>query len=90
MRSDAASRYACSALRPSGPVVAQVAALNPKYFQRWEVRLRGERIGEVLAATEQAACMRAIHRFHISRKEDQRELSVHLIEENGGTRWRPT
>jgi hypothetical protein len=45
------------------------------YYRRWAVYLRGELIGEVLAATEQAACLRAIRRFGISR-EDQRELEV--------------
>ena len=55
--------------------------VNRKYYQRWEVRIRGERIGEVLAATSRAACMRAVHRFKITKEEDQRELSVHRIEE---------
>jgi hypothetical protein len=41
------------------------------YYRRWEVWLRGEKIGEVLAATEKAACLRAIHRFKISREEQQ-------------------
>jgi hypothetical protein len=45
------------------------------YYRRWTVYLRGERIGEVLAATEQAACLRAIRRYNIS-DEDRRELSV--------------
>jgi hypothetical protein len=30
------------------------------YYRRWEVWLRGKRIGEVLAATERAACLRAM------------------------------
>jgi hypothetical protein len=50
------------------------------YYRRWSVYLRGERIGEVLAATEQAACTRAIHRFKISRK-DQKELEVRRARE---------
>jgi hypothetical protein len=45
------------------------------YYRRWEVWLRGERLGEVLAATERAACARAIQRFKI-REEDRRELEV--------------
>jgi hypothetical protein len=45
------------------------------YHRRWAIYLRGELIGEVLAATEQAACLRAIHRFGISR-EAQKELEV--------------
>jgi hypothetical protein len=35
----------------------------------------GERIGQVLAATEKAACLRAIHKFGISR-EAQKDLQV--------------
>jgi hypothetical protein len=51
-------------------------AMAPKtYFRRWAVYLRGERLGEVLAATERAACLRAVQRFKISR-EDQKELQV--------------
>ena len=49
--------------------------LHKPYYRRWAVYLRGERIGEVLAATEQAACLRAIQRLKISR-EDQQELQV--------------
>jgi hypothetical protein len=45
------------------------------HYRRWTVYLRGEPIGEVLAATERAACLRAIQRFKISR-EDQKELEV--------------
>jgi hypothetical protein len=45
------------------------------YYRRWTVYLRGDRIGEVLAATEKAACLRAIRRFRIS-SEDRRELRV--------------
>jgi hypothetical protein len=45
------------------------------YYRRWAVYLRGELIGEVLAATHEAACLRAVHKFRISR-EDQRELEV--------------
>ena len=50
--------------------------MTPKpYYRRWSIWLRGELLGEVLAATEQAACLRAIQRFKIGR-EDQRELQV--------------
>jgi hypothetical protein len=45
------------------------------YYRRWAVYLRGERLGEVLAATERAACLRAVQRFKIAR-EDQAELEV--------------
>jgi hypothetical protein len=45
------------------------------YYRRWDVYLRGERIGEVLAATQHAACMRAIHKFRI-KDEERRELEV--------------
>jgi hypothetical protein len=50
------------------------------YYRRWAVYLRGERIGEVLAANERAACLRAIQRFRISR-EDQSELQVRRAED---------
>ena len=57
-----------------------------RYHRRWEVWLRGERIGEVLAATERAACLRAIQRFRIS-TEDQKELEVRRPKESeAGTR----
>jgi NhaP-type Na+/H+ and K+/H+ antiporter len=45
------------------------------YHRRWTVYLRGELIGEVLAATQEAACMRAIHKFKI-KDEDRSELEV--------------
>jgi hypothetical protein len=45
------------------------------YYRRWAVYLRGELIGEVLAATHEAACLRAFQRFKVSR-EDQKELGV--------------
>jgi hypothetical protein len=45
------------------------------YYRRWEVLLRGERIGFVFAATHAAACLRAIHKFSI-KPEDRRELEV--------------
>jgi hypothetical protein len=48
------------------------------YYRRWEVWLRGERLGEVLAATERAACARAIQRFRIA-QEDRSELEVSRV-----------
>jgi hypothetical protein len=60
----------------SGPSKAYLPGMAPQpYYRRWKVYLRGERIGEVLAATERAACLRAIQKLRISR-EDQRELQV--------------
>jgi hypothetical protein len=41
--------------------------------RRWEVFVRGEKIGEVYGVTERAACVRAVVRFKISR-EDQEAL----------------
>jgi hypothetical protein len=51
------------------------AMAPPTYYRRWDVYLRGEQIGEVLAATERAACLRAVQRFKIAR-EDQGQLRV--------------
>jgi hypothetical protein len=45
------------------------------YYRRWDVYLRGERLGEVLAATHDAACLRAVHKFKV-KPEDRRELEV--------------
>ena len=45
------------------------------YYRRWEVYLRDERIGEVLAATEKAACLRAIQRFKVP-PEERHQLEV--------------
>jgi hypothetical protein len=45
------------------------------YYRRWVVYLRGELLGEALAATERAACVRAIQRFAI-KEEDRGELEV--------------
>jgi hypothetical protein len=45
------------------------------YYRRWDVFLHGERIGEVLAATHDAACQRAIYKFKI-KPEDRHELGV--------------
>jgi hypothetical protein len=55
-----------TALRP-GPATAR------DWRQRED--LRDERIGEVFAATERAACLRAIQRFKI-KDEDRRDLEV--------------
>jgi hypothetical protein len=64
----------CRTLALASP--AYLPAMAPQtYYRRWNVYLRGERIGEVLAATHDAACMRAIHKFKISR-EDRRVLEV--------------
>jgi hypothetical protein len=51
------------------------------YYRRWEVYLRDERIGEVLAATQRAACLRAIERFKI-KDEDRREVEVRRAKED--------
>ena len=51
------------------------------YYRRWEVYLRDERIGEVLAATQRAACVRAIQRFKI-KNEDRRDLEVRRVQED--------
>ena len=51
------------------------------YYRRWEVYLRDERIGEVLAATQRAACVRAIQRFKI-KNEDRRDLEVRRVKED--------
>jgi hypothetical protein len=48
------------------------------YYRRWVVYLRGELLGEVLAATARAACVRAIQRFKIS-DEDRREFEVRRV-----------
>jgi hypothetical protein len=53
--------------------------MAPKpYYRRWIVYLRGEQIGMVFAATEKAACLRAVRRYKISR-EDQKELQVRPV-----------
>jgi hypothetical protein len=54
------------------------------YYLRWGVYLRGERIGEVLAANLGAACLRAIHKFRIEKK-DQSELEVRRVK--GDPTW---
>ena len=45
--------------------------MDESYRRRWEVWLRGERIGEVLGATQQAARDRAIRRFKIDQENCQ-------------------
>ena len=73
-RRKAQGATACRSLMPVSR--SHVPGMAPQtYYRRWEVWLRGERIGHVLAATEKAACLRAIQRFKISR-EDQRQLRV--------------
>jgi hypothetical protein len=58
--------------------------MAPKpYYRRWIVFLRGEQIGMVFAATERAACLRAVQRFRISR-EDQGELQVRPLSNGAG------
>jgi hypothetical protein len=39
------------------------------YYRRWAVWLGDQMIGEVLARTEQAACLRAIQRFKIGKEQ---------------------
>ena len=48
------------------------------YYRRWMVYLRGEPLGEVLAATQHAACARAVHKFKI-KDEDRSELEVRRV-----------
>jgi hypothetical protein len=48
------------------------------YYRRWDVYLHGERLGMVFAATEKAACLRAVQRFKIAR-QDQSELEVRRV-----------
>jgi hypothetical protein len=48
--------------------------------RRWEVYVRGTKIGEVYGVTERAACVRAVLRFNISR-EDQEDLEVRRLRE---------
>jgi hypothetical protein len=45
----------------AGPAPSYIsAAMAPQiYYRRWEVWFRGDRLGDVLAATEKAACLRA-------------------------------
>ena len=53
-----------------------VPSMAPQtYYRRWEVWLCGNQLGEVLAATEQAACLRAIHKFKVG-DEDRSKLRV--------------
>ncbi len=56
--------------------------MDKNYQRRWEVRLHNKRIGEVLALTEQAACLRAIKRFNITDDEDRHSLSVRRIQQS--------
>jgi hypothetical protein len=52
------------------------------YYTRWLVYLRGQRLGEVLAATHEAACVWAIQRFKIA-VEDRGELEVRRVYAQG-------
>jgi hypothetical protein len=49
---------------------------------RWRVTLRGELLGHVYANNWPAACERAVHRWKISRA-DQEELVVEKAEQAG-------
>ena len=69
--------------QPAAPCGRIVAAYLPgmapqTYYRQWDVYLRGERLGEVLAATQEAACARAIHKFKI-RDEDRKDLEVRRV-----------
>ena len=71
-RSHGASRQGCA----SRLLFLLTQGVAPKsFYLRWLVYFRGELLGEVLAATEPAARLRAVHRFRIKR-EDQQELEV--------------
>jgi hypothetical protein len=48
------------------------------YYRKWDVYLYGERLGMVFAATEKAACLRAVQRFKIAR-QDQSGLEVRRV-----------
>ena len=73
-RRKAQGATACRSLMPVSR--SHVPGMAPQtYYRRWEVWLRGSKLGEVFAATERAACLRAIQRFKISR-EEQQELEV--------------
>ena len=48
--------------------------------RRWEVYVRGTKIGDVYGITERSACVRAVLRFKISR-EDQEALEVRRLRE---------
>ena len=54
---------------------------HPTYYRRWDVYLRGSRIGEVLSATQEAACMRAIHKFKI-KDEGRQQLEVRRYQQS--------
>jgi hypothetical protein len=48
---------------------------HSSYYRPWLVYLRGRRLGQVLAATQKAACLRAIQRWRVP-PEDRPELEV--------------
>jgi hypothetical protein len=56
--------------------------MDKGYRRRWQVRLRGQVLGTVLAATHRAACLRAIERFKVS-PEDRHDLEVERLVVNG-------
>ena len=47
----------------------------PSYYRAWHVFLRGQPLGQVFAATEKAACLRAIQRWRVP-PEERPELEV--------------
>jgi hypothetical protein len=49
-------------------------------YRRWEVYLRGRHIGQVFAATQKAACLRAIQRWQVP-PEERPELEVRRARE---------
>jgi hypothetical protein len=49
-------------------------------YRRWEVYLRRQRLGQVFAATEKAACLRAIQRWRVP-PEERSELEVRRAHE---------
>jgi hypothetical protein len=62
-------------------------AMIAQSHRRWEVYVRGTKIGEVYGVTERAACVRAVLRFKISR-EDQAELEVRRLGQRSGAKPR--
>jgi hypothetical protein len=69
---------------PAAVLASYLAEMAPKpHYRRWEVLLRGERIGVVFAATEQAACARAAERFKVE-DGDRRDLEVRRVPDARG------
>jgi hypothetical protein len=48
---------------------------HASYFRTWLVTLRGQPLGVVYAATEKAACLRAIQRWRVP-PDERPELEV--------------